>query len=711
MAIDRAISIIIPTWNESANITNIIREIADVANQNNLTYEIIFVDDHSTDNSAELINSNIANYPITLVSKVGKKGKATALMQGFNFARYPYIASLDADLQYSPRTIPAMLNGLEAGLDMVIAEKHKGDIYSGLKVFRREIIERFVLHPQSWALDLELVKKTIEAGYVIGTIPAIWQPRPKDQRRAPKFGRNLELFLNSAWLNLKRKEIHFFNKRLIEEKGHGFHYKGATFVSHTKLPHDESAFHRLSKPQISVLLAVLGFFIISMTLNAHATAIIGIAILTVLYFGDLIFNLYLIYRSFAKPTEISITKDLILKEPDENWPIYTVLCPLYKESQVIPQFVNAMSRMDYPKDRLQVLLLLEEDDTQTIEAAKNQKLPEFIQIVIVPDAHPKTKPKASNYGLRFAKGKYTTIYDAEDVPDPLQLKKSVLAFKNLGPEVVCVQAKLNFYNPKQNLLTRIFTAEYSLWFDLVLTGLHSIGAPIPLGGTSNHFPTEKLRELHGWDSFNVTEDCDLGMRLVKRHYKTAVIDSVTFEEANSSLMNWMLQRTRWIKGYIQTYLVHMRNPLDFHKSWREPHFITFQVIVGGKILSMIINPLMWVITISYFVFRSTFGAWVEQFYPAPILYMAVFSLIFGNFLYMYYYMIGCAKRDYDDLMKYVFFVPLYWLGMSIAAWRAIGEMFFQPHYWSKTKHGLHLNNKRAMEHASNVVGYKLGGNS
>ncbi len=370
-----------------------------------------------------------------------------------------------------------------------------------------------------------------------------------------------------------------------------------------------------------------------------------------------------------------------------------------------------MSKIDYPSDKLQVVLLLEQDDQDSIAKARSMNLPSFVEILVVPDSHPKTKPKACNYGLQYARGEYITIYDAEDVPEKTQLKKAVLAFRSLGSKTVCIQAKLNFYNPKQNLLTRIFTAEYSLWFDLVLTGLHSIGAPIPLGGTSNHFPTSYLRQLHGWDAFNVTEDCDLGMRLVKRGYKTAVIDSVTYEEANSGVLNWIRQRTRWIKGYIQTYFVHLRRP---HNSARFSfiHSIAFQIVVGGKVTSMFINPIMWIVTISYFAMRASFGLWIEQFYPMPILYMAVFSLIFGNFLYMYYYMIGCAKREYDDLIKYVVFVPLYWLGMSYAAWLAVFEMISNPHYWSKTVHGLHLNNAKAISHASSVIGYDLNeGNS
>ena len=295
-----------------------------------------------------------------------------------------------------------------------------------------------------------------------------------------------------------------------------------------------------------------------------------------------------------------------------------------------------------------------------------------------------------NYGLAYAKGEYLVVYDAEDVPERDQLKKAVLAFKKSSPQTVCVQAKLNFYNPKQNLLTRVFTAEYSLWFDLILPGLQSINAPIPLGGTSNHFRTEDIKALFGWDAFNVTEDCDLGMRIVKRGLRTAIVDSTTYEEANSGLKNWYRQRSRWIKGYIQTYLVHMRAPRTFAKMSSPAHLLGLQLIVGGKVLSMFINPLMWGITIAYFAFRAQVGETIESFFPDPILYIGLVSFVFGNFLYLYYYMIGCAKRGLYDIIKYAFLVPFYWLGMSIAAWQALYEIMVKPHYWAKTVHGLHL---------------------
>jgi cellulose synthase/poly-beta-1,6-N-acetylglucosamine synthase-like glycosyltransferase len=180
------------------------------------------------------------------------------------------------------------------------------------------------------------------------------------------------------------------------------------------------------------------------------------------------------------------------------------------------------------------------------------------------------------------------------------------------------------------------------------------------------------------------------MRLVKQGFKTEIIDSMTMEEANSDMMNWFRQRTRWIKGYIQTYFVHMRTPRQFKNTWTNPHLILFQLVVGGKITSMFINPLMWALTISYFAFRPVIGPFIESFFPPVVFYMGIFSLAFGNFLYMYYYMIGCAKREYDSIIKYTLLVPFYWLGMSLAAWTAVWQMIKDPHYWPKTVHGLHL---------------------
>ena len=348
-----------------------------------------------------------------------------------------------------------------------------------------------------------------------------------------------------------------------------------------------------------------------------------------------------------------------------------------------------MSKLSWNKKRLEVILLLEEDDAEAQQVTKILNLPSYVRVEIVPKSQPKTKPKACNWGLTKSHGKYLVVYDAEDEPEPLQLKKSYLAFLQVPANVICLQAKLNYYNPNENLLTKIFTAEYSLWFDVILAGLQSLNTCIPLGGTSNHFRTEDLRHLKGWDAFNVTEDADLGMRLFKKGFKTAIIDSTTLEEANSRLKNWMRQRSRWIKGYMQTYLVHNRHPVKLFKE-QGLHGLLFQLILGGKIAFIYINPFLWIATIAYFALNSLVGPTIQILYPGYIFYIAFASLVFGNFTYLYYYMIGLAERDHWSLLKYVIFVPVYWLLVSLAALLAIEQLVFKPHHWEKTIHGINI---------------------
>ncbi|MBP7859419.1 glycosyltransferase [Patescibacteria group bacterium] len=460
------------------------------------------------------------------------------------------------------------------------------------------------------------------------------------------------------------------------------------FITHTTLIHHKSAVHTFVLWQKLFLSGLVGIFLTGLALNWLLTLQLVVAILTVIYFIDVLFNLFLVLKSLHLPPELDFDDKELTEIKDIDLPIYTILCPMYKEAKIIPSFLEAISKLDWPKNKLDVQLLLEEDDLDSIHAAKNWGLPSYVRAIIVPHSQPKTKPKACNYGLNIAKGEYLVIYDAEDIPDPKQLKKAYLAFQSVDKNVVCLQAKLNYFNPHQNFITRLFTAEYSLWFDVVLPGLQGINTNIPLGGTSNHFRIDDLKTLEGWDPFNVTEDCDLGVRLFMEGKKTAVINSTTLEEANSKFKNWLRQRSRWIKGYMQTYLVHMRNPYQLVKK-QGIHALFFNLIVGGKIAFMFINPFLWLATIGYFVLHAQLGAIIESLYPSYIFYMALFSLVFGNFLYMFYYMIGCAKRGHWSVIKYVYLVPFYWIMTSIAAVIALQQLFFKPHYWEKTVHGLH----------------------
>jgi cellulose synthase/poly-beta-1,6-N-acetylglucosamine synthase-like glycosyltransferase len=422
--------------------------------------------------------------------------------------------------------------------------------------------------------------------------------------------------------------------------------------------------------------------------------IIGIiASLTVFYIVDLLLMVVLSLRTLDHSCEEKIDDAIIKALPDTNWPLYTILCPLYHEVAVIPQFVRAIQALDYPTNRLQILFLVEEHDVETPDAIRAMNLPSHFRIMTVPPGEPRTKPRACNYGLLYAKGDYVVIYDAEDIPDPLQLKKAVLVFANHDTSLACVQAKLNFYNVEQNFLTRLFTAEYSTWFDLILPGLQRAKLALPLGGTSNHFRTATLGVLGAWDAFNVTEDCDLGLRLAQFGLQTTMLDSTTYEEANSAWKNWFRQRSRWVKGYMQTYLVHMRRPWRYLNPSRWRNFFSLQFFIGGKAAILLINPIMWLSLFMYIFFRHALSGFYQVLFPVYVLYMGSLCLIFGNFFYTYLHLVGSFKCGHHKIVKWAFLMPFYWLLASGAAYLALYQLIVKPHYWEKTIHGLHLKNR------------------
>lgn len=455
-----------------------------------------------------------------------------------------------------------------------------------------------------------------------------------------------------------------------------------------------SAYKTLTSWQAVVLCTVLLGYGFILVIDGIRAVTLMIGLLTFLYLGSLIVSFLISMVALNQPGEEHIDDEAIDVLAGEDWPSYTILCPLYHETEVVHQFVRAMQALDYPTEKLQILCLTEEEDEETRAAIEVMELPSHFSIVIVPAGQPRTKPRACNFGLLQATGDYIVIYDAEDIPDPRQLKKAVLTFAHHGPDLACVQAKLNYYNANQNLLTRWFTAEYSLWFDLVLPGMQAMRLPLPLGGTSNHFRAEMLRQVGAWDPFNVTEDCDLGLRLAYYDLKTAILNSTTYEEANSQVKNWIRQRSRWIKGYLQTYLVYMRHPLRYVREGRLREFFTLQLVIGGKTLVMLVNPVMWLLSALYFPLRPILGSVYQESFPNPILYMGATCLIAGNFFYLYTVLIGCMKRGQYSLIKWALFTPIYWAMMSMAAFKALFQLFRKPHYWEKTTHGLHLRTSR-----------------
>jgi len=435
------------------------------------------------------------------------------------------------------------------------------------------------------------------------------------------------------------------------------------------------------KALVFLLVLLTGAFL----LFPLSTAVVLNGMVNLFLLASFLFRTSLCWMSCADHIGLNVTQEEIDAISDTDLPIYSILVPMYHEPKVLPILAGALKAFDYPPSKLDIKLVLEEDDYETIEAAKALALDATFEIVRVPYSEPRTKPKACNYALRLARGKYLTIYDAEDKPEPDQLKKVVAAFKKLGRNTACIQARLNYFNAEENWLTRMFTLEYSLWFDMFLPALDRLRVPIPLGGTSNHFDLAKLRRVGAWDPFNVTEDADLGLRFAARGYHVSVVNSVTYEEANSHLGNWIRQRSRWIKGYIQTWLVNMRHPLALLERVGGSGFLSFQLFVGGTILSGLIYPFL----------ALPFGVWLltrthqfHQFFPPAVLVVSLGNLVIGNSCLIYLSMLAVAKRKHHSLVPQALTVPGYWVLQSIAAYKALWQLVRKPFYWEKTVHGI-----------------------
>ncbi len=533
---------------------------------------------------------------------------------------------------------------------------------------------------------------------------AVFKKKAKETRKS--FKKKIQ---NS--LHFTKTHEHYLTK-------YDLNHQGDYLFIHDKIS-AKKTFHRETKELAVFFLLVLALALFSVKiLTGLSFGVLFVVFAMAFYFLTIFFKALVFYLSVRKGVPNPTEADLVAME-DKDLPIYTVMVAAYKESGVMKTLIKALNRLEYPRKKLDIKLLLEENDKETIQAVENVKDlmgPEY-DVIVLPDSHPKTKPKALNVGLMKAKGDFLAIYDAEDIPEPNQLKKAVWLFNQLGENTVTLQAKLNFYNPHENLLSKWFTAEYTVWFEYVLPGLHVLNLPIPLGGTSNHFRTSVLREVGGWDPYNVTEDADLGMRLSRLGYNIAVMesttweesistktqgnkygvgmfDSITLEESNSVLSSWINQRSRWVKGFMQTFLVHFRHPIQTIRDYSWRGLFTFIFIIGGTPITHILNLIFWAMAITWLLTRS--GV-IAQMFPEPLLTLGWISLIVGNSLFVLLHVWGPFVKDKKGVAKWSLLIPVYWLLMALATLKAAYQLFFNPHYWEKTEHGVSPKQKKQSE--------------
>lgn len=386
-----------------------------------------------------------------------------------------------------------------------------------------------------------------------------------------------------------------------------------------------------------------------------------------------------------------LAKSTSNKNPKKyEYPVYTILFPLYKEVNKINQIINVIKSINYPKEKLDVKIIIEEDDYMIIREAGSVDFPDCVQVIKVPHDEIKTKPKALNYASSFAFGEYITVYDAEDIPDSNQLVDALNEFNNLPDEYICVQSRLDFYNENENILTKLISLEYKIWFNLILKGLSILNLPVTLGGTSNHFKFKKLKEIGMWDAYNVTEDAELGLRIYINGYKTKVINSLTLEEAPIILDLWFNQRVRWIKGFYQTFLTYLKYKNNDLYKLKIHQKISIWVLVCLNTLTFAINPL------SFFVYIFFAFNWMQSLFY----FFLFFGIISNLFILGLVYLFSRKEKDKFVLSKikkmHIFFMnffsitafSFYFILHSFASLKAIYEIIFKPFRWNKTTHGL-----------------------
>ena len=428
---------------------------------------------------------------------------------------------------------------------------------------------------------------------------------------------------------------------------------------------NHQTFQRLSATLVIVLISTAVISAKTTLLFLTSIALLAMVSVTLLRLAALF------SRKLAQPSH----------HPEKPLPSVSVLVPLYQEKHIASHLIKRLERLTYPKELLDVCLILEADDDTTRAALADISLPHWMRVIQAPKGNLRTKPKAMNCALPFLESDIIGIYDAEDAPEPDQITQVAEHFRSAGPNVACVQGVLDYYNNRRNWMARCFTIEYATWFRVLLPGLDRLGLIVPLGGTTLFFRRDVLKDLGGWDAHNVTEDADLGIRLARAGYRTDCLPVTTYEEANCRPWPWIKQRSRWIKGFILTYATHMRRPKALIRDvgwWR---FVGVQILLLGTILQFTLAPVLW----SYWLIAFGLA------HPVTSVGTPIIALFVGAALVTFSVnFIATKAKERRHLLPWIPLMAFYNPFGTLAAYKAIFELLFKPFYWDKTSHG-HLS--------------------
>lgn len=441
--------------------------------------------------------------------------------------------------------------------------------------------------------------------------------------------------------------------------------------------------HSPAKTRLAIAMVLFVFTILILAPKLIIAIFFGWAVIT------LIFNSVL--KVAAAVTQISNFRNRAPQEFTHHnvssisrLPVVSIMVPLFKERRIASHLIRRLSKLSYPRELLDICLVVEADDHTTTESLTKVELPKWIRVVAVPTGGVRTKPRALNYALDFCRGTIIGVYDAEDAPEAGQIHTIVRAFQQRDNSVACLQGILDYYNAQTNWLARCFTVEYATWFRVILPGLQRIGFAIPLGGTTLFFRRDALEKLGGWDAYNVTEDADLGIRLARHGYQTEVVSTVTYEEANCRVWPWVKQRSRWLKGYAITWAVHMRSPTQLFKDLGAWRFLGVQLLFLGTLSQYFFAPLLWSFWLVPFIEHHP----IRMILPSNAIIGLGIIFFLSELLSIAVGMMAVSGQQHKHLLWWVPTLHFYFPLGALASYKGFYELIARPFYWDKTEHGL-----------------------
>lgn len=717
------VTVIVPTRNDRLLLPECLRIIDEGFRGLPYQYEVIVVDDRSSDGTANAAWKVADHMPIRLIELREGRGRTTSIKEALDASTGSIVMLLDPDIRFAPDAIERMV-AAAGSADVVVATRFTypsqlyavvsrtyrwifgrvllsvdTDVRSGFKVFRRSILRSLRFDPQfdmRLAFDALILYHARRTGRPIASVVVPYTRVFFRHGVWGAVGSRIALAASIVAL-VSSRVLRWVFPFLYPPAPHEYFAAGFTNINdYLFLTPSQSAQGHITRETVSLSffssIAFIGFLLlVSWVVNRPLLAVVAFGI-SMAYLGLMFFKLYMMVLSMRHETP-DITPADIAKVRDEELPMISIMIPLYKEQEIIPQIFKYLLDFDYPQDKLDIIFILESTDTETAQAFLAMNPPSHFKALLSPDVQPKTKPKAMNVALKVARGDVLVIYDAEVLPERDQLKKAYITFKR-NPKAMYLHSKMDVYNADYNWLTKLYTAEFSYFYHYFLPGLVMSDFPIPISGHSTYFRREVVERVGAWDAYNVAEDCDIGIRIYRKGFGTgAMLESHTWEQSTTTIPTWVRQRTRWIQGFIQTSMVQLRYPLLLKKelkTWR--NFAVFLVLVPGNVVLNIMNIFQWGM---FVLWHTTHAPFLQVAYAGLNLYIATTSFAIGNFLFTFYSMYALYRRKHYKLVPWALISFVYWVMLGIATVRATIHLMLHPHKWDKTSHHSFSQNPHA----------------